>query len=576
MDTDDDDTGKLSLLEFAASVYEMRGWQMPDLHVRAYHFLDSTEGDRSRVMQIFRGSGKSTLLGIYLAWKLYRDPLRQLLVLGADDALAGDMSRDVLALAENHPLLAGSVRQVPAVHSWWLEEAFAHSPRVPSVKAKGIMSRLTGSRADLAVLDDVEVPRNTETDEARRKLRKRISELTHVLKPGSSRIWIGTPHTHASLYPEQIAAGAASLTVKLFSHARRFEDARQTRYLHGVPEGDDDLHVFVGVGAHSKLLAEGTDYTIDGEYLVLREPPGAVLDLYAGCAWPERFDRRELEKRRRECRTLHEFDSQYQLHAMPLDGVRLSPDLMRVYDCEPEIRRANDSVAMFMNGTQVVSATCRIDPASNKPKSDTSAACLVFADGQGRYYWHRAVPLVGQIIDSVDAKGMIAGGMAEQVADLVEQFELGAVEVETNGIGGTWPALLRGILRKRGLQCGVREKVSSTSKVRRILGTVEPALRSGILHCHASVMRQVEAEMRDWSPVVDGRDDYLDALAGALATEPVRVGKSIAAPKDSREKFGLWQPGTQVYTAEFEDRIGAMLAGRDDDAEPELPRHFHI
>lgn len=556
------DDDQLSLLEFASSVYQMRGWSMPNLHVRMYAWLEDTEGDRSRVLQCFRGSGKSTVLGIYLGWSLHCNPTRQALILGADDSLSSDMSRDVLMLAESHPLLTGSVRQPPAVRQWWTEEGFAANPRVPTLKARGVMSRLTGSRADLAVLDDPEVPRNCETDEARRKLRKRISELTHVMKPGGSRVWLGTPHTHASLYPEQIAAGAASLTVKLFAYARRFEDARQVRYLHGVPEGVTDLHAFVGVGPQSRLLAEGADYRIDGEHVVLREAPGAVLDLYAGCAWPERFTRTELAKRRRECRTLHEFDSQYQLEALPLDGTRLSPDLMKVYDDEPEVRHANGAVAMMLGATQIVSATLRLDPASNKPKSDTSAACLVLADAQGRYYWHRATPLTGSIAD-VDEKGAISGGMAEQVADLVEQFELGAVEVETNGIGGTWPALLRGVLRKRGLACGVREKASSTAKVRRILGTVEPALRSGILHCHRSVLRQVETEMRDWSPVIDGRDDYLDALAGALAAEPVRVGKAVSVPKVSREKFGLWRPDSQVFTAEFEDRTESLLDGAD-------------
>lgn len=574
--TTDDTDDQLSLLEFASTVYAMRGWQMPDLHVRAYHFLDTTEGERARVMQIFRGSGKSTILGIFLAWKLYRDPLRQILVLAADDALSGDMSRDVLALAENHPLLAGSVRQVPAVHGWWLEQAYAANARVPSVKAKGVMSRLTGSRADLAVLDDIEVPKNSETDEARRKLRKRVSELTHVLKPNSSKIWLGTPHTHASLYPEQIAAGAASLTVKLFAHARRFEDARTTRYLHGVPEGVTDMHAFVGVGPHGALLEEGRDYSIDGEYIQLREPPGAVLDLYAGCAWPERFTRSELAKRRRECRTLNEWDSQYQLQAKPLDSMRLDPTLMIPYSDEAVIRHANSATAMMLGTAQIVSATLRLDPSSGKPKSDVSALCLVLADAKGRLYWHRAIGLLGELATMTD-DGAIRGGQVEAICDVIEQFQLPRIEVETNGVGTHVPAILRGALRRRGLNAGVSEKASTQNKQRRILAGLEPPLRSGYLHAHTSVLATVTEQMRDWNAAAtDQADDFIDCAAGAILAEPVRIGQTVAPPREKVKEFGLWRPSSTVHTVEVEDRISDMLAGRDDDAEPELPRHFHI
>src|SRR3546814_9152067 len=43
----------------------------------------------------------------------------------------------------------------------------------------------------------------------------------------------------------------------------------------------------------------------------------------AGCAWPERFDLTEIQKRRKETRTLNAWDSQYGLEAKPLTEVRL-------------------------------------------------------------------------------------------------------------------------------------------------------------------------------------------------------------------------------------------------------------
>ncbi|MFX5656516.1 transcriptional regulator, partial [Acinetobacter baumannii] len=79
--------------------------------------------------------------------------------------------------------------------------------------------------------DDVEVPGNIETPEARKKLRDRISESTHIGVPGAQKTYIGTPHHHESIYPERIAAGAAVLKIPLFEHVVRYKDTtKKARY----------------------------------------------------------------------------------------------------------------------------------------------------------------------------------------------------------------------------------------------------------------------------------------------------------------------------------------------------------
>jgi hypothetical protein len=55
---------------------------------------------------------------------------------------------------------------------------------------------------------------------------------------------------------------------------------------------------------------------------VLAAPPRNTLDVYAGCAWPERFTRKDLERRRKDTRTLNAWDSQYQLESKPMHAVR--------------------------------------------------------------------------------------------------------------------------------------------------------------------------------------------------------------------------------------------------------------
>ena len=74
--------------------------------------------------------------------------------------------------------------------------------QAPSVKSVGITGQLTGSRADLMILDDVEVPGNSLTEFMREKLLQLCTEAESILTPKSdSRImYLGTPQTTFTIY----------------------------------------------------------------------------------------------------------------------------------------------------------------------------------------------------------------------------------------------------------------------------------------------------------------------------------------------------------------------------------------
>jgi hypothetical protein len=92
---------------------------------------------------------------------------------------------------------------IGTIEQWWVNGAL--DMRNASMFAKGILSNVTGARANECQNDDVEVPGNIQTPEAREKLRYRLSEQTHILIPGGRKLFIGTPHTHDSLYDEKEA-----------------------------------------------------------------------------------------------------------------------------------------------------------------------------------------------------------------------------------------------------------------------------------------------------------------------------------------------------------------------------------
>ena len=128
--------------------------------------------------------------------------------------------------------------------------------------------------------------------------------------------------------------GADCLTIRMFAREHRVENAKLSSYdLPFAPEW-----VFLGIGPGAKLLKAGADYMVQGTAITFPEPPGALIDFYAGHAWPDRFNAKEMQRRRRETRTINEWDSQYQLHSKPVTEVRLDPARLRPYD---EIGRAH-------------------------------------------------------------------------------------------------------------------------------------------------------------------------------------------------------------------------------------------
>ena len=74
--------------------------------------------------------------------------------------------------------------------------------QAPSVKSVGITGQLTGSRADLMILLDIEVPGNSMTELMREKLLQLCTEAESILTPkDDSRImYLGTPQTTFTIY----------------------------------------------------------------------------------------------------------------------------------------------------------------------------------------------------------------------------------------------------------------------------------------------------------------------------------------------------------------------------------------
>ncbi len=161
-------------------------------------------GPKRLQIQAFRGVGKSWITAAFVLWTLYNDPDKKVMVVSASKDRADAFSIFCQRLILEVPWM--SHLKPKNDDQRWSRISFdvgpAKAAQAPSVKSVGITGQLTGSRADLMVLDDVEVPNNSMTEMQREKLLQLVTECESILtpKPGSRIMFLGTPQTTFTIY----------------------------------------------------------------------------------------------------------------------------------------------------------------------------------------------------------------------------------------------------------------------------------------------------------------------------------------------------------------------------------------
>ena len=492
--SDSDAPRKVGFRQFVWLWNRCQGRTTPELHLEIAAWLNERweQGDRRLVLLVFRNAGKSTLVGIFCAWLLLHTPDLRILVLAAEHDLARKMVRNVKRIIERHPLTGVLV---PQRADQWAADQFTVRRRLtqrdPSLLARGIAANITGSRADIVICDDVEVPNTCATPNRRAELRQRLLEVEYILVPGGMQLYVGTPHSYHSIYVDQ-------------------------------PRAE--------VGEDAPFLAG---------YQRLCIP---VLDACGRNRWPERFPTDKLEEMRRQTGPA-KFESQMMLRPSRIDEMRLDPDRLIRYDAALEYHEGNGEATLAIADRRMVSASGWWDPAYGAPGSgDASVVAAVFVDDDGGYWLHGVRYLTHDpaLIGEIDE----ATQLCRQVARFAAEHYLPSITLETNGLGRFLPALLRRELDRQGFACPVVEHVSHRSKDQRILDAFDPLLAAGALRAHAGIWstRFIE-EMQEWRPGHRCRDDGLDAVSGCLLSEPVRLRRSAPGRRWD------WRPGRALQAA---------------------------
>lgn len=164
--------------------------------------LQNLPSDRF-IIQGFRGVAKSFETCAFSVWCLWRDPQLKVEIISASKDRADANAVFIRNIIRTLPFLEHLKARKGQRDTQNLFDVGPATPDIsPSVKSVGITGQITGTRADILIADDVEVPNNSGTQTQRDKLGEAVKEFDAIIKPGGQIIYLGTPQNEMSLYNE--------------------------------------------------------------------------------------------------------------------------------------------------------------------------------------------------------------------------------------------------------------------------------------------------------------------------------------------------------------------------------------
>lgn len=446
------------------------------MHIEMMMFLDKIKDwdNSTGVLQVFRGGAKSTMIALWIVYMLTKDPTLRFLVLSADHLTAKRITEDCISIIRRHPL----AHDLKGREQTWQKHRFSVrgsvDARNPSVAAHGIMSNITSARADIAVFDDVEVPKNCHSDELREQLRRRISEVTHILIPQTGRrLFVGTPHTYESIYPEIIQKGCSSLTLPLLS-----------------------------------------------------DTSGEFPNIVGKSRWIERFTPEVVKERQLSCKSKSEFYSQYMLLPMSVEDSVLDPSLIKVYKESVQFGTGNGEWYATIGKQRMASVSAWWDVSLSKARGDDSVFAIIFTDTEGHIWVHKTVELTGDVHEQ-----------CEQVKDAAVEYNIPLVAIETNGVGAFVPQILLGVVRGKGIGVD-EQYTTANKKIKIIEAFETPLSGGFLHVHEDVYNSKFVTQMRDFNTRTSNqKDDYIDAVASAITQEPIRIGRTGPLSEESIKRW---------------------------------------
>lgn len=506
------------------------------------HYLQ--HGPRRSVIEAFRGVGKSWVTSAFACWLGWNDPQSKILVVSASKERADAFSTFVKRLINEIPVLQHlKPRQDQRDSVISFDFGPATPDHSPSLKSCGITGQITGSRADVLIADDIEVPNNSATQAMRDKLSEAVKEFDAILKPGGRIIYLGTPQTEMSLY-------------------------------NSLPERGYEIRIWPAlypriekVMSYKGQLAPLITRALEKDSTLQEQPTD-----------PKRFNELDLMERKASYGKAG-FALQFMLDTSLSDGDRfplkiqdliiqhLNPTMAHIklaWAAAPELT-INDLPAVALVGDRYY----RPMWTSNEMSEYTGCVMAIDPSGRGSDETGYAIIkiLAGNLF--LVAAGGLSGGYSDDtlltLANLAKTHQVNHVIIEANFGDGMYTKLITPFFGKVGHKVLVEEVKHSTQKEARIIDTLEPVLSNHKLVVDQRVIEsdfktaekdikyslfyQLTRITRDRGSL--GHDDRLDALAIAVAYWVEHMSKdNDKAAESIKEK---------VLKRELKDFMGSVL-----------------
>lgn len=508
------------------------------------------------IIQGFRGVAKSFITCAYVVWRLWRNPQLKIMIVSASKVRADANAKFIRQIIREIPFLAHLKPRDGQVDTQNIFEVGPATPDIsPSVKSVGITGQLTGSRADIIIADDVEVPGNSSTQTARDKLSELVKEFDAILKPDDhcEVIYLGTPQNEQSLYNVLLTRGYTTLIWP----ARYPRDAKQR----------------ANYGARlAPYIAERYDADPEGmswkptdpkrfndEDLIKRE----ISYGKAGFALQFMLDTSLSDAEKYPLRLRDLIVAEFPVTSSPMTWEWL-PGPETAHPDAPNLGLKGDGWYNFRSASRETSGftgkVLAIDP-SGRGKDETGYAVVYYLNG---YLF---------LMETGGFRGGYEDTTLEKLALVAKKWQVQDVIIESNFGDGMYLKLFSPVL-SRAWKCNLSEVRSKGQKEVRIADVLEPLLGAhklvvyapAILHDYntavnadgthdpsVSLFHQMTRLTREKGSL--GHDDRLDALAIACAF--------FVESMSQDDQKGVEQAQEDWLEAHMEDPIRGYENARD-------------
>lgn len=459
--------------------------------------------NRTRIcLNSSRGIGKSVITQSLSPWTGLLDPNITCIVGAADDGRAINFNKQVRSYVKNNDVLT---HLIPAKNDTDSANAFNFGCRrpqdSPSFKAVGLMSKkMTGSRGDIIVLDDVEVPNNVMTEKSREQLSERVKEAAAVLKTkktgGIQRIiYLGTPQTEDTLYRKLPERG---YTLRVFParipSEEQYDNMKDTLcprtklfYLENPQSrngygqyGDRGMSIDSRMNEEELIDREMEYGRVGFDQQFMLDPSGSDRDKF-----PLKLTDLIITDLDRD-KTYSDWHwsslDKYVLN--DLHNIGLTGDFFRTARCDETTRYEYERSIMV------------IDP-SGKGKDET--AYVIVKELHGYLYL-------------CDLGGFKDGYEDETLEKLVEvgmAHNIDTIVLEENFGGGMYEKLLLPFIKKAKADFGISQVWQSKQKELRIIDTLEPVMKQHRLIVDRAVVVKDFTKTPEWVQEQDAKRNYM-------------------------------------------------------------------